>query len=108
MNIASHRTRKAGRAFPAGQAREDLREYVAERLHKGVCSYCGTKFVLTEAVGVRRVHPSAPTLDQVLPGRGYSLGNVRVICFTCNAAKGSKTLDAFNDWVRRCFAHLSR
>jgi hypothetical protein len=51
--------------------------------------------------------PLSPSLDQILPGLGYEIGNVQVLCVQCNMAKGRTRMDEFRDWLRRCYAHQS-
>ena len=52
------------------------------------CVYCLS--IMTRAVG----HPSAgthsPSLDKIIPYLGYVPNNIRIICYSCNTAKGDK------------------
>jgi hypothetical protein len=33
------------------------------------------------------VHPFAPSIDRIIPKKGYVKGNVQVVCWAYNAAK---------------------
>ena len=34
------------------------------------------------------------SIDRILPERGYTKGNIQVICGSCNQAKGAATVEA--------------
>ena len=49
-------------------------------------------------------HDTSPTLDRIIPGKGYTPGNVVVISAKANAIKSSATLDELElvcGYVRR-------
>jgi hypothetical protein len=55
------------------------------------CPCCGVEMI--PAVGQRRLQSNSPSLDRILPERGYVPGNVVVMCARCNLLKGAMTLD---------------
>lgn len=48
------------------------------------------------------VQPNSPTLDQIIPGRGYTPSNVWVISYRANTIKSNLTLDE----VKRALTYL--
>lgn len=90
---------------PSPAHRADLKREVAAQLEAGHCACCGVRFDPRPY----RAHVAgqhAPTLDQRIPSRGYTLGNVIVVCFSCNTAKGDRALAAFREWVNRVHNHM--
>ena len=53
------------------------------------CAYCGETMI--RAKGKGPAHHS-PSIDQLIPGAGYTQTNARVICHWCNSHKGDMTL----------------
>jgi hypothetical protein len=43
--------------------------------------------------GAGKVQPASPTLDQIVPGRGYVPGNIQVICHQANTMKSNASLE---------------
>jgi len=70
----------------------------------GVCALSGRKFELGSAKKKRQVHPDAPSLDRIIPEKGYTKGNIRFLTYHCNVCVneyGDETLielmkDVFN------------
>jgi len=53
------------------------------------CPACGVKFVFSDRRKKGDFHiPNAPSLDRFNPKLGYTLENVKIICYSCNIAKG--------------------
>ena len=66
----------------------DLRAHAAaliRRVHAGRCELTGLPLNL----GRRTVSWDSPSLDRIVPALGYTMTNVRVVCFAMNAALGS-------------------
>jgi hypothetical protein len=59
-------------------------EWIEERLQKGTCEMTGVKFQLSTG---RKKAPFQPSLDQILPGAGYTQDNVQLVCLCYNFAK---------------------
>lgn len=67
-------------------------------LIKSPCTYCG--FIPTwpeNRNGIDRV-------DNLI---GYVKSNCVPCCFTCNSAKGQKTVEEFKAWAKQLYNHLS-
>lgn len=45
-------------------------------------------------------------IDRVFNDDGYHKDNCVPCCFTCNSAKGDKTLEEFKEWIIRAHKHL--
>lgn len=57
------------------------------------CSYCGSE-------------PNPYNgIDRINSELGYDLQNTTTCCFTCNSAKGNKTVDEFQDWIEKAYKH---
>ena len=84
---AKDRARKAG--IPFDMSLEDV--YDALNTSGGHCVYCGCllNFQLMKAdMNQRR---SSPSLDRIVPSKGYTSSNVVVCCYRCNAMKSDAT-----------------
>lgn len=59
--------------------------------------------VLVRNKGGKRALPNSPSLDRIVPERGYVPGNVRVICFKANTIKSNATKDElYKVWASMC------
>lgn len=67
------------------------REQVEEWLIIGKCQV--TKLTLDLKFDDDRMNPLAPSLDRIDPRRGYVPGNVQMVCWVYNRAKGDGTAD---------------
>lgn len=71
----------------------------AYHLITGTCKYCGFK-------------PDWPNnrvgIDRVNNDLGYVSGNCVPCCFTCNSAKGEKTLKEFKNWIGRVYTYQKK
>jgi hypothetical protein len=68
-----------------------------------VCCLATLEYVYT---GTKKPHRRAPSLDRVDNAKGYSVGNVRVICWRCNAIKSDATLDEIEAVAAYMRVHL--
>ncbi len=59
---------------------------VLPALHRGVCPVFGTRFT-TRSRGSKAASDTSPSLDQLIPGAGYTPENVRVISWRANVLK---------------------
>jgi hypothetical protein len=81
MVVASCRTRSRARGFEC-----DLtREWVQERIEKGVCALSGARFEL-ELSESGRPRSHAPSIDRIDNTKGYLQSNCRVILWCLNLA----------------------
>lgn len=60
--------------------------WIQERLDRGHCEVTGLPFVLTAN---KIANPWSPSLDQIVPGQGYTPENTQVVVWIYNVAKGS-------------------
>ncbi len=54
----------------------------------------------------RTLPPNAPSIDKIVPERGYVKGNVRVISFRANAMKRDASKDEIAAFCRNIAAYL--
>jgi hypothetical protein len=64
------------------------REWVSERLLAGVCEATGLPFEFKLAEGQTR-NPFAPSIDQIVPSKGYTKDNCRLVAMIYNYAKNN-------------------
>lgn len=68
------------------------------------CECCGIQFSPKGGVGTNRRVNALPSIDQLVPGAGYTAGNVALICWRCNNLKRDATageLERIAAWMRR-------
>lgn len=58
-------------------------KWVERKIAAGFCAVTGLRFVMDAPM-----HPFAPSLDRIDNSKGYIRGNVRVVVWAYNAAKG--------------------
>lgn len=68
-------------------------DWFLRRLNAGRCEATGIPLTLEVGSGSGRGHPFAPSLDQKVPGAGYTPDNTAVVCWLYNCAKGVTTHD---------------
>ena len=84
----------------------------AQALFESACSYCGAAPANSQASSYYQRKDGTPRarfvftgIDRVDPAKGYTPGNCRSACWTCNNAKGSHTVGAFLAHVQRIHHH---
>lgn len=87
------------RAKEKGWEFDLTRDWVLQRLKKGVCEVTGLPFDLSKQDESLRHNPFAPSLDRIDPSRGYTKDNVQVVIWAYNAAKNE-----FGEYVLRAIA----
>lgn len=99
LNNARSRAKKNGLPMTL------TREWVLERLKRGVCEVTGLPLVLSTGHG-RGHNGSAfsPSLDRRIGADGYTPENVRMVCWIYNRARGAFP-DA--DFETMCHAYLA-
>jgi hypothetical protein len=69
--------------------------WVIDRIQSGICAQTGDAFDYTllsnNANGRRQTNMFAPSLDQIIPGGGYTSENTQVVCWWWNAFKQNRT-----------------
>jgi hypothetical protein len=66
------------------------KEWVLERLERGFCEVTGLPFtfVTEETYGKQNnQHPWSPSIDRIVPSKGYTMENSRVVCLMFNVCK---------------------
>jgi len=66
----------------------DLQNYIetlAARVHVGRCEMTGVTLNLRASV----IEWNSPSLDRIVPKKGYVYSNIRVVCFAMNASLGN-------------------
>lgn len=89
---AKARAKKAGLPF-------DIDKEYVRSLVPDVCPVLGTPFVFYG----HKLRPDSPSLDRLIPSRGYVRGNVAVISQRANAIKSDASADEIQrvaDWLR--------
>ena len=92
INDIKFKAKKRGKSW-------DLSHEEAFNLIISSCAYCGFKPEWPE----KRVG-----IDRVFNDEGYHINNCVPCCFTCNSAKGDKTLEDFIGWINRVYAHMNK
>ena len=83
--LAGSRKRAAKKDIP-----NDLtREWLSERLERGVCEATGLPLQLDGGRLNGGYRPLTPSLDRTDSTKGYTMDNVKVVCWMYNAAKGT-------------------
>lgn len=59
------------------------------------CPVCG----VVMKVGGKGGGPCSPSLDRVIPNKGYVKGNVKVICKSCNSVKSDATVEQLKSLI---------
>ena len=90
-HIAKRRAKTRGLPF-----RLD-REWIVERLKYGKCQVTGLEFTLKG----QAFAPFAPSLDRIRVDKGYTPGNLQLVCWIYNAAKG---VNEHNDVMAMAYA----
>lgn len=57
--------------------------------------------------GVGGLQPNSPTLDEIIPGNGYTVDNIQVISHKANTMKSNATKDElllFSRWITETYA----
>lgn len=62
------------------------KQWIQERLDRGYCEVTGLPFTLTAN---KISNPWSPSLDQKIPGQGYTPENTQLVVWIYNVAKGS-------------------
>ena len=98
---AKHRAAKHNLGF-------DLTETYLEEIWTGTCPVFGTRFNLP---GAASRTPQMPTLDRIIPHKGYVKGNVMWICDLANRIKQEATADqiqAVATWLQQTEKEIAR
>jgi len=69
-------------------------EWVLERIRKGICEVTNKPFSYDKDTNHFR-RPLGPSIDQILPSKGYTPSNARVVCNWFNIAKSDLTDEEF-------------
>lgn len=80
--------------------KEDLYNYLNPIYKKGICECCSKKLV----IGSKNMpENNSPSLDRLIPEKGYVIGNISLLCNRCNTLKSNATPDELfiiADWYK--------
>ena len=82
--------------------------WIEERLRRGICEVSGTQLYIKEYTKKNPeyapINPRSASLDQIIPGAGYTKHNTRVICDCLNKMFSDKSdgavYDVVKSWVK--------
>lgn len=81
-------------------------DFVLEALEQGYCQASGEKFVWEEeAIG--RTGAARPSLDQIVPGKGYTPENVQVVTWRYNQLKNAYSNTETLAWIKKIAEHVA-
>jgi hypothetical protein len=83
--------RAKDRASKRGLSFSITRDQIETWLNNGICQVTGLKFDLR--FDNDKMNPLAPSLDRIDPKNGYVDGNVQMVCWVYNRAKGDGSAD---------------
>ena len=73
----------------------------------GCCCLTGIPFEL-ERSEKGKVNPYAPSIDRIVPEKGYTKGNVRLICYQLNVALSEFGVIQFEDLIKHYISYNER
>jgi hypothetical protein len=88
--IRKSRSRAKKKGIPYDD-KDILYNYLEPIYNKGMCECCGKE--LREPYGKKGASDNSYSLDQIIPGAGYIIGNVTILCWRCNELKKNSTPD---------------
>lgn len=100
FGLAKSRAKKKGLLFTI------TFDWVLEQIQNGTCQLSGENFDLA-AYGRNRKNPYNPSIDQIIPGFGYTPENSRVILLGLNLALNDWGYDVYIDMATACLEHNS-
>jgi hypothetical protein len=74
----------------------DLRNYLQPIYDIGECQKCHCKL----EHGIKKNKNNSPSIDRIIPEKGYTVGNITVLCACCNRKKQDNNLEDFKNWVK--------
>jgi hypothetical protein len=77
---------------------KDLCDYLEPIYNFGECTKCHCK--LESGNGKNAPNLNSPSIDRLVPEKGYVVGNVTVLCMNCNRKKQDNTYEDFISWVK--------
>jgi hypothetical protein len=81
--------------------------YIADRLDRSPnCECCNVPLEIFHRckMGENRAHDRSPTIDRIIPRKGYIFENVAILCFRCNTLKrdaAAEELERVAAWMRQ-------
>lgn len=84
--ISATLDRARRRGVPHAITKEDVLELVRDQ--NACCAISGLPLILSAGCG-RTKNPFAPSIDQIIPGAGYTKDNIQIVCIMANTAKNN-------------------
>lgn len=95
--LAMAKNRAQEKSVPFNLTHEHLIELWDENL--GCCAVTGRDFDLMQSTK-HSVNINAPSLDRIIPSKGYTVGNVRLVVYILNCAMGEYGLDELRNLAK--------
>lgn len=70
--------------------------YIEDKLKEGICESTGARFIIkkySKKNGYEKINSLSPSIDQILPSKGYTKENIKVVCDHFNKMKSDKSLE---------------
>ncbi len=71
-------------------------EWLKSKIENGVCECTGIAFYLkpyTKREDYCKVHPFSPSIDQIIPSKGYTKDNCQIVCDQFNKMKNDNSME---------------
>jgi hypothetical protein len=78
---------------------EDLYEHLKPIYDIGKCEFCNNDLKSFVGTGKGK-QVNSYSIDQIIPCKGYIVGNVAILCLNCNMKKRNNTYEDFKHWVK--------
>lgn len=76
---------------------QKLYDWLKPVFDEGKCEYCFKE--LDKSVDKGKCNIDSPSLDQIIPGEGYVIGNIILACFSCNRKKNNLRVDEMKNFI---------
>lgn len=81
--------------------KEDLYNYLLPIFEKNICECCKKEFNIEKLNDSRN---NSPSIDRIIPEKGYVVDNVAILCMECNRRKANMTWEEMNritKWIKK-------
>jgi hypothetical protein len=102
--VQNARTRASKKNIPFEITNQDIYDLMAAQEMK--CAVSGIEMTL-ESLNRKKANPYKCSLDQIEAGSGYTIDNVRLVCWAVNQMKADRTDEEFKFWIERLHMAIS-
>jgi len=102
--LSGIRTRAKERNLPVSEELRDKKFIISWLKNQQFCNCCGVKLAIGGKKEKRGPRDDSPSFDQIIPGDGYKLENVALVCWRCNNIKrnySASDLRRVANWMDR-------